>query len=114
MTRLEKSLHAWGTPVFNDVLKNEIEQLDVQALPLQRGLSRSSYVTGGDFSAMIISAREDDDALHVKAGVFYSGVIAGCGCCDDPTPVPEQSEYCEILLAIDRQTASTRITLADE
>ena len=45
MTRLPKSLGAWGTPGFGDILKQEIEQLDAGLLPLQQGLSLSSYVT---------------------------------------------------------------------
>jgi len=111
MIKLEKSLTAWGTPVFNDILKKEIESLDAKYLPLQQGLSYSSYATNSDFNIMIISTREDDNFLYVKAGVFYSGVIAGCSCADDPTPVPEQSEYCEISVDIVKTTAEAGITL---
>jgi hypothetical protein len=111
MIKLAKSLNAWGTPGFNNILKREIESLDAKYLPLQQGLSYSSHATNSDFNIMIISAHEDDSFLHVKAGVFYSGVIAGCSCADDPTPIPEQSEYCEILLDIMKISAQTRITL---
>ena len=114
MIKLAKSLNAWGTPGFNDILKKEIESLDAKYLPLQLGLSYSSHATNNDFSTMIISAGEDDSFLHVKAGVFYSGVIAGCSCADDPTPVPEQSEYCEILIDIVKTTAEARITLLEK
>jgi len=113
MTRLANSLNAWGTPEFNDILKNEIEHLDAQVLPLQQGLVHSSYATNTEFKTIVISAREDDDFLHVKAGIFYSGIVAGCNCADDPTPVPEQSEYCEIALEIRKTTAETRISLLD-
>jgi len=112
MIRLKKSLHAWGTDAFNRVLKQEIEQLDAQMLPLQQGLSYSSMATHGEFSVLVISTREERDSLHVKAGIFYSGVIAGCSCADDPTPVPEQNEYCEILVDINKTTAEAGITLA--
>ena len=114
MIKLAKSLNAWGTPGFNDILKKEIESLDAKYLPLQQGLSYSSHATNGDFNIMIISAHEDDSFLHVKAGVFYSGVIAGCSCADDPTPVPEQSEYCEILVDIRKTSAQTSISLPDK
>ena len=114
MIKLAKSLNAWGTPGFNDILKNEIQSLDAKYLPLQQGLSYSSHATNSDFSIMIISTHEDDSFLHVKAGVFYSGVIAGCSCADDPTPVPEQSEYCEILIDIVKTTAEARITLLEK
>ncbi len=111
MIRLEKSLRAWGTSAFNEVLKSEIEQLDTHSLPLQQGLSRSSHVADSGFRVMILRASEHGDSLYIKAGIFYSGIIAGCSCADDPTPVPEQSEYCEIVLEISKPTAETRITL---
>jgi hypothetical protein len=44
-------------------------------------------------------------------GVFFSGIITGCSCADDPTPVETQNEYCELLFAIDKATAETTITL---
>jgi len=114
MIKLAKSLSAWGTPAFNDVLKKEIECLDAQCLPLQQGLLHSSYATDSDFNVMIINAREEQDFLHIKAGIFFSGVIAGCSCADDPTPVPEQSEYCEILVDIKKTSAETFISLPEE
>jgi hypothetical protein len=114
MIKLTKSLGAWGTPAFNDVLKNEIENLDAQCLPLQQGLSHSSYAIDSEFNVMIINAWEENDFLHAKAGIFFYGVIAGCSCADDPTPVPEQSEYCEILVDIKKISAETCISLPEE
>jgi len=113
MTRLARALDAWRTPEFNDILKNEIENLDAEYLPLQQGLVHSSYASNDDFKAIVINVREDDEFLHVKAGIFYSGSVAGCNCADDPTPVSEQSEYCEIALEIRKTTAETRIALLD-
>jgi hypothetical protein len=111
MIRLPQSVDAWGTPGFRDVLKQEIEQLDAGALPLQQGLSRSSYATERPFQAMILSVSEEAGSILVKAGIFYTGVIAGCSCADDPTPVSEQNEFCEVQLVIDRNTGETAVTL---
>jgi hypothetical protein len=114
MIRLPDSLNAWGMPGFRDVLKQEIEQLDAEQLPLQQGLSRSSYVTERPFQAMLLGVDEAAGSIHVRAGIFYTGVIAGCSCADDPTPVDELNEYCEVLLIIDRHTADTTVTLSVE
>jgi len=38
MIQLTKALHAWGTPDFEAVLKQEIAQLGADYLPLQQGL----------------------------------------------------------------------------
>lgn len=114
MIRLPKSLNAWGTPAFRDVLKQEIEQMDARHLPLQQGLSASSHVTERPFQAMIIGASEEAGLVRVKAGIFYTGVIAGCSCADDPAPVDEQNEYCVVQFGIDRMTAETTVTLLAE
>lgn len=108
MIRLTKAVSAWGTPAFNEVLKGEIERLGDQ-LPLQQGLSAGSYSKADGLSAMIIKVDEEADLIHVKAGVFYSAIIAGCSCADDPTPIEDLPEYCELCLDIDKRTAETRI-----
>lgn len=114
MIRLPHSLSAWGSPGFKDVLKREIEQLDAAALPLQQGLARSSHVTDRPFQAMIISVHDEAGLIRVKAGIFYTGIIAGCSCADDPTPIDEINEYCVVQLDIDRTTADTAVTLLAE
>jgi hypothetical protein len=114
MPRLPESLNAWNTPVFRDVLKREIEQLDASALPLQQGLAGSSQVSDRPFQAMIIGVSEEAALIRVKAGIFYSGIIAGCSCADDPTPIDELNEYCVLQLDIDRTTADATVTLLDE
>ena len=113
MIRLTKAANAWGKPDFNAILKQDIEQLDIDQLPLQQALSTTSYVAGRDFSAMIISANDADGVIRAKAGIFYQGILGGCSCADDPTPVEEQNEYCEVQFAIDKHTAETTVTLAD-
>lgn len=114
MIRLPDALSAWGTPAFREILKREIEQLDAGLLPLQQGLTRSSHVTERPFQARIIGVDETAGSIRARAGIFYTGVIAGCSCADDPTPVDELNEYCEVLLVIDRQTAATTVGLLAE
>lgn len=114
MIRLPDTLNALGSPDFREVLKREIERLDPTALPLQQGLAHSSHVTERPVQALILGTRTDDERLHVKAGLFYSGIIAGCSCADDPTPIDEITEYCVIELEIDRRTADARVTLLEE
>ncbi|OZA31211.1 MAG: hypothetical protein B7X93_00210 [Hydrogenophilales bacterium 17-61-9] len=111
MLRLQKSLNTWGTPDFEKVLKLEIERLDTRQLPLQQGLTASSHVTDRPIQAMILGVTETAARISVKAGVFYTGVIAGCNCADDPSPVDEQNEYCVIQLDIDKATAESTVHL---
>ena len=111
MIRLSKTLAAWGTPDFEDTLKEEIEQLGPEQLPLQQGLSTSSYALDNKVKVRIINASEEANCIHAKLGIFYTGIIAGCSCADDPTPINENNEYCEVQLEINRTTAETTVTL---
>ncbi|MCI0506517.1 MAG: hypothetical protein L0Z73_10460 [Gammaproteobacteria bacterium] len=114
MIQLPESINAWGTPEFNDVLKGEVEQLGVEPLPLQQGLSASNYALNNKITVMIINVSELSGLIRVKAGIFYSGIIAGCSCADDPTPVGENSEYCEVQIDINKETAEATVTLLME
>lgn len=115
MPRLPNAVSAWDTPSFTTTLKQEIEALDGKSLPLQQGLTHSSYANEDQFSVVILKAFVDDaNAIHVKAGIFYSGLIPGCSCADDPSPDNEYSEYCEVGFTIDRTTAEIDIRLLPE
>jgi hypothetical protein len=111
MFRLAKALNAWGTPAFEEILKEEVVQLDVGVLPLQQGLSRGSYSDGKGVSVMIIGISDEQTLIRAKAGIFYTAIIAGCSCADDPTPIDELAEYCEVQFDIDKATAETTVSL---
>ncbi len=114
MIRLDKSLHAWGTPDFADVLKREVAQLGADQLPLQQGLSVGSSVTSAPLTVVINSVAGMEEVIRVKAGIFYQSVIGGCSCDGDPTPISENTEYCEVQLDIDKATAVTTVVLVVE
>ena len=111
MIRLSESIRAWNTPEFKNVLKHELERLDVSTLPLQQGLSHSSYASDSGFQVMIIGVGEEPELIRAKAGIFYGGIIPGCGCNDDPTLLSDYAEYCEVQLDISKATGETRIAL---
>lgn len=111
MILLPHSLQAIGAPDAKVRIKAELEQLSADLLPLQQAMAYSSYVSEEPFSVMVIDITEEPDSVLVTAGVFYRGIVAGCSCADDPTPIESQQEYCELLLRIDRATAETTVSL---
>ncbi len=114
MIKLTKSLQTWGSDLFNEALKQEILQLNTDLLPLQQGLRCSSYASDKDLKVIILNAVDGTDCIHAKTGVFYTGIVSGCHCADDPSPNNEQPEYCEILFEINKTTAETAIRLLSE
>lgn len=87
--------------------------IDPALLPLQQGLSLSSYIGKTPFSVTILNVVDEARTIKVKTGVFYTGIIAGCSCSDDPSPIDEQNEYCELLFSINKNTAETEVFLLD-
>ncbi|HDP88578.1 MAG TPA: hypothetical protein ENN42_01260 [Thioalkalivibrio sp.] len=114
MTTLSQSLAAFGTADFEATARREIEQLGLDGLPLQQGLQTGSIARDDKLSAMIIGVNEAPQELHVRAGLFYTSIIAGCACADDPTPLDENTEYCEVLVDIDRGTGQATVRLASD
>lgn len=109
MIELPESVAAWDSGDFEKVLKREVEALDPDLLPLQQGLTYGSYAKGEGFSAVVLNVTEQDAAILAKLGIFYTGLVAGCACADDPTPENETNEYCEVLIRIDRGTDQVAI-----
>jgi hypothetical protein len=114
MTILNNALSAWGAPNFVEILKQEVAQLGADHLPLQQGLTTGNYVSDAPITVSIHSAKEVDTVIRVRAGIFYQGIIGGCSCTDDPTPISDINEYCEVQLDIDRTSAVTLVTLVTE
>lgn len=109
--RIPSLIDAWQTDAFRSVLKTELEALGENQLPLQQGLSQSSYVSDSGYSIMPISEQVSNGVIQARVGVMYKGIIAGCSCADDPTPVDEINEYCEILVTTDLQSGVTTFSL---
>ncbi len=111
MIQLSTALDAWETGDFETKLKNAIEQLPASHLPLQAALSVSSHVSDRPVQAMILAVSAEPGWIRARVGIFFTGVIAGCSCADDPTPINEANEYCVLQFSIDRNTAEASVTL---
>lgn len=114
MIRLPAALRAWNSPAFAAALKRELEAAGAACLPLQRCLSATSVALDDDITVMPLGAVEEGGRIHARVGVFFAGIVAGCGCADDPTPVEPQNEYCELRVVIDATTAEASILTLDE
>lgn len=109
MIRLEQSLRAWGTPDFESVFKQELAQVGNHELPLRQALSVGSHVTDTPPTVTVISAVETPTTIRIHAGIFFTSIIAGCSCADDPTPLDELTEHGEVLVEIERNSATVEL-----
>lgn len=113
MLKLDKTLQAWVTSDFEVVFKQEVAELGTEQLPLQQGLATSSMVTADHITVLVQHITEMDDVIRIKAGILYTGIIAGCSCVDDPSRDNTNNEYCVVQLDIDKATAITAVSLVD-
>ena len=115
MSGFVRSLRAWREtgpgPALEATLKTDIAALPPERLPLQQALCHSSQVGGGSLRPVILAVEETPRGMRVKAGIFYTGVVAGSCCADDPGPLDEENEYCELLLEIPFQGEEVTVTL---
>jgi hypothetical protein len=102
MARLINSLRDWGLPEFSQTLKSEIASLGPSTLPLDKAISPGSHVDDSQLSATVLNAADAGDAIQAKVGIFFTEIVASCGCGDEPMPKPA---YCEMRITIDKATA---------
>ena len=112
MIALPLSVAARGKADLREVLKQELQSLAGE-LPLQQGLSQGSAAISDDAQVMILAVEDDEAGLVVRFGVFYSAVIAGCSCADDPTPLDVVNEYCEMQALIDVVGGLAEVSLSE-
>jgi hypothetical protein len=101
--RVVRSLEAWGSDSFYRLLKEEIESLQPGALPLHAGVTRGGVVDDNELTATVLGASDEAGVLQARVGIFFTEIVAGCSCGDDPAAY---NAYCEFLVTIDRQTAA--------
>lgn len=109
MHDLRRSLAAFGTSDFVAVLREELTALGPDALGLQQALTAGSTAVSNDIDVMLLRQSETSDGLGLRIGVFFTSVLGGCACADDPTPENEHMEYCELDIAIARDTGAAHI-----
>ena len=106
MLKFPGALHSWTSDSFKQTLKSEIENLKTGSLPLQNGISQGGYIDDSKITATILSTSDDHSVIRAKAGIFFTEIVGGCNCNDDPVEV---NAYCEIIINIDKTTASANI-----
>jgi hypothetical protein len=107
---LPAALAAWGSPDFQSTLKRELES-HADALPLQQGVAMGGVADASNLAVSVFSAREDEQAIRVEVGVFFTEIVAGCNCGDDPMDL---HAYCVMRVSIDKASARAAvIVLAD-
>ena len=86
-------------------LKAWIEGLGPGLLPLERCAARGGLVDDSAVTATVIAASVTADRIEARVGVFFTEILGGCSCGDDPAV---ENAYCELQLRIDRRSGDAR------
>ncbi len=111
MQKLLDALQQSPPGLLEKTLKHELENLPAGTLPLEKGTSRGGFVDDSDISVTVIHVKQNENSIQAKVGVFFTEIIVGCGCGDDPMP---ENAYCEILISIDKTTSTTRFEVIQQ
>ncbi|MDH5191022.1 MAG: glucosamine--fructose-6-phosphate aminotransferase [Gammaproteobacteria bacterium] len=108
MPDFQKSVEAWGTKQFSQVLKCEIESLASGILPLDKATTQGGVVEDHNITVTILGSVEDESTIIAKAGVFFGEIVGGCNCSEEPVT---HNVYCEIEVFINKISSKADIQL---
>ena len=86
---------------FSMQLKHAIEALDASLMPLHRCVSQGGQVDASNMAVTVLGVTTVEDEICARIGVFFTEVVGGCSCGDEPFESPV---YCELGLTINRQS----------
>jgi hypothetical protein len=105
MLRFPKTLQAAGAEACKSALKSELETLQGGSLPLASGTAQGGLIDDSRITATVFELRDEPDWIRAGVGIFFSEIVGGCSCGDDPIVEPA---YCRLLVTVDRKTAEAR------
>jgi len=105
MPKLLDVLQQWPSGAFNAALKQRLEALPAGSLPLEHGVTRCGIVDDSHISVTVINTRQLENGVEARIGIFFTEIVAGCVCGEDPTA---ENAYLELLVTIDQITGDTQ------
>jgi len=105
--RLEPRLFDGDAQELGQILLCALQALPPGSLPLGTSCRQGGMVDEGDLAFSVLSLDASAGRITARVGVFFSEVVGGCNCNDDPVAF---SAYGVLRVAIDRGTGVTAIS----
>lgn len=103
---LVDSVGAFGTPAFAEILRRELLALPDGILTIEG--EQGGLIDPASLGLTLLSSRTDAERIEVAVGVFYTEIVGGCSCGDEPFGV---NGYVELCLRIERADGASVILL---
>jgi hypothetical protein len=104
-----KCLEAKDSSDLAQELCSTLKALPSGTLPLEAGRSQGGMVDDRDIAATVLGMEQTADHLLARVGVFFTEVVGGCNCNEEPIEV---NAYCLLEVRIDRATGNGQFTVA--
>jgi len=104
------ALKSWGTDSFSTELLNDIMSLKTGVMPLQQGLTQGDMASEHPTNVSLLSYHDSEENIVAKLAVFFTEIISGCSCGDDPGII---NGYCEMQLTINKQSGEGVFQVTD-
>lgn len=102
MIYLPNSLAAWPGEGFSAALKAELSTFPPPVL----SLSRIRPVGANPITVTVLHIDTDTQVITARLGIFYTEILAGCSCGDEPQP---EDCYGEFELRLDRSNGQAEL-----
>jgi len=103
-------LNSWDSEFFSKNLINEIMALKTGVLPLQHGLTQGDMAAEQPSKISLLKRHETENEYIVKLAVYFTEIISGCSCGDEPATL---NGYCEMLLTMNKKTGAGVFQVTD-
>ena len=103
---LESCLSARDEKVLAQTITRALEALPPEDLPLHAYCSQGGWVEGSPLAVSVLELRPDTHCILARVGVFFTELVGGCNCQDDPAKV---NAYGVFEIRIDRISGLARV-----
>lgn len=107
--RLQQCLGLTDAQAFARSLAAALRALPRGTLPLDAGCDQGGRVDDSDISVSLLDNAEGPERITARVGVFFTEIVGGCNCGDDPLEV---NAYCILEVTIDRSSGVATICAA--
>ena len=104
-----KCLEAKDSSDLAQELCSTLKALPSGTLPLEAGCDQGGMVDDRDIAATVLGIEQTADHILARVGVFFTEVVGGCNCNEDPLEV---NAYCLLEVRIDSATGDARFSVA--
>ena len=111
MVTYTQSIQNFQSDIFKHDFKYFIENISPGILPLFKCTSQGGIVDESNISASVLSITESFDTINVKTAIFFTEIVGGCNCADDPVSV---NAYGELVIGINKLSKEVSFSVIDD